>query len=318
MECRRTALIRLAAAVTSALVLAACAPSPEGLKRAAAAGAVYDPARPFPESAFTSNQGLSLHYRHWLPADGVTPRGRVLLIHGFGASTFSFRNQVPDLLAAGWELAALDHPPFGFSGKETDYSRFERATLLWAVPDALGWDGPVVLIGHSLGGQYAAAMAAERPERVSRLVILAGALRGVSMSPGAPALFGGFDEGSLERMIHDWFFVRDALARVAGRAVDDEVVDGYAAPYQVPGGSRALLAWTKGMRNQPAIPLGRIAAPCLLIWGRDDAVVPVGVGREAVRAIPGARLVELPGEGHIVHELRPDLVNPPILEFLAH
>jgi pimeloyl-ACP methyl ester carboxylesterase len=303
-----------------ALVLGSCV-SPADRARAAEAYAAYDPAKPFPESAFVESLGLRLHYRHWLPADAsgqaVAPRGRILLVHGFGASSFSFRNQVPALLAAGWEVATVDHPPFGFSDKGTDYSRFDRGALLWAVPDTLGWEEPVVLLGHSLGGQYIEAMAEGQPARVRALVFLAGAVRGYTEQPGAPGLFGGASAGFIDSMISNWGFVRDTLGRIAGRPVPDDMVDGYIAPFQATGGSAALAAWSKAMQAQPALHPETVKAPALLVWGAADTVVPLSVGRGLADLIPGARLVVLPERGHVPHEMDPAEVNAPLLEFLA-
>ncbi len=133
-----------------------------------------DPAKPFAESAFVESGGISLHYRHWMP--DRPPLGRIYLLHGFGSSTFSFRFLVPELLAAGWEVAAVDIPPFGYSDKSDALARlgYDRSQLLWAVPDSLGWKDPMVILGHSMGGQYAAAMAERYPNRVRGLDFLAG------------------------------------------------------------------------------------------------------------------------------------------------
>jgi pimeloyl-ACP methyl ester carboxylesterase len=291
-----------------------------GAETGAAAGtALAEPDQnlPFPESAFVVSAGLRLHYRHWLP--GSAPVGRILLIHGFGSSTFSFRFLLPELLAAGWEVAAVDIPPFGYSDKSEAPAKlgFDRGSLLWAVPDALGWKGGLVLLGHSMGALYATAMTEKNPERVAALVFLAGAVpvggKGASGPLRIPRLF----TGALDSFLHSRAAVGRLLGRFAGGVVPEAMIDGYFAPYQLPGGAKALLSWSEASAGQPPVHPERLAAPCLLVWGEKDRVVPVALGRKLAAAIRDSRLVVLPGLGHLAHELQSALVDPVIMAFLA-
>ena len=298
------------------LSLLSCVPASDR-ERARALAAAVDPSRPFAESRFVESDGLRLHYRHWAPEGGSA--GRILLLHGFGSSTFSFRFLVPDLLSAGWEVAAADIPPFGYSDKTGAVARsgYDRGRLLWAVPDALGWEGPVVLLGHSMGGLYITSMAERNPERVRGLVYLAGAVPVDGKAQAAAPFFARLFEGSLDSYLRSWSNVKAALRRFAGVDVPDAMVDGYAAPFQVPGGVRALLDWSKANARQAPVHPESLRTPALLVWGEEDGIVALRVGGKLATAIAGSRLVVLPGLGHLAHELQPEAVDPVLLGFLA-
>ena len=301
----------------SIALLSGCA-STSDLERARALGQAVDPDHPFAESAFVESQDLRLHYRHWVPS-GV-PVGRIVLIHGFGSSTFSFRFLVPPLLERGWEVAAVDVPPFGYSDKAAEKLRLptDRGRLLWAVPEALGWRDPVVLLGHSMGGLYATAMTEARPGAARALILLAGAVPTDGKAPAGAPFFAGLLGGFLEGSLHSWASVKSQLEGFAGKGVDipDAMVDGYAAPYQVPGGVKGLLAWSQAGGQAPVHP-ERLRLPVLLVWGEKDNTVPPKTGRELNRLIPSSRLVLLPGLGHLAHELQPDQVNAVVVSFLG-
>lgn len=314
--------------ILAALLLAGCA-STADLERTRALQAAVNPAHPFPESAFEVSQGLTLHYRHWAPRENHDaaparvpvsgPVGRILLIHGFGASTFSFRFMAPHLAEQGWEVAAVDVPPFGYSDKSAQRLAVpaDRGRLLWAVPDALGWEGPIVLLGHSMGGLYAATMAEAFPERTRALVLLAGAVPADGKAPAGAPWFAGLFRGFLESSLRDWSSVKAMLVRFAGKgaSIPDDMVDGYAAPFQMPGGVEALFAWSRAGGQAPVHP-ERLRMPALLVYGEKDTVVPPKTGRALAEVMPDGELALLPGLGHLAHELQPDRVHRTIDAFL--
>jgi pimeloyl-ACP methyl ester carboxylesterase len=62
--------------------------------------------------------------------------------------------------------------------------------------------------------------------------------------------------------------------------------------------------------------LGRIQAPTLLVWGQQDAMIPIANAADYIRAMPQATLVSRPGVGHLPHEEAPDRSLEPVLAFL--
>ncbi len=69
--------------------------------------------------------------------------------------------------------------------------------------------------------------------------------------------------------------------------------------------------------RDPLPPLRSIRAPTLLLWGEQDALIPIANAQDYLRALPDARLVSLPGVGHLPHEEAAAVALPPLRQFLA-
>ncbi|MFM8916003.1 MAG: alpha/beta fold hydrolase, partial [Candidatus Limnocylindrus sp.] len=115
----------------------------------------------------------------------------LLLIHGFGGSTFGYRDVMTPLAARGWHVIAIDLPGFGLSEKSwrRDYSHKAHATFALAVLDQLNIE-QAVLLGHSMGGNVISWMLALAPERVAGLAYIDAVVaqpRGSANSSPSPA-----------------------------------------------------------------------------------------------------------------------------------
>jgi len=139
------------------------------------------PEQPFPESNCVRIDDTLLHYRLWEPRGAM--QGKMLMVHGFGGSTFSWRHNVEPLTNAGYLVVAVDLPGFGFSDRSARdvYGQSERGALLWQLLEliensrghgGLGWH----LMGHSMGGGTVAAMSTQEPARTASVIFVAGAL----------------------------------------------------------------------------------------------------------------------------------------------
>jgi len=76
-------------------------------------------------------------------------------------------------------------------------------------------------------------------------------------------------------------------------------------------------AWITEMRSSPGLPVERIAAPTLLLWGDADPISPVAVGRHLQGRIAGSQLHVLPGGGHDLAITMADRVAPLIARHLS-
>jgi pimeloyl-ACP methyl ester carboxylesterase len=246
----------------------------------------------------------------------------LLLIHGLGSSIFTWRDLLRPL-AETHDVVAVDLPGFGGSSRPTDLSFAVLAGALEGLLVSLELEG-VTLVGNSLGGAVALAATASRPELVSRLVLIDAAgfggpeavprvVRWAASGPGGLLARSGAVRrvlvwGTLLQLFHD----RD---RVTAERVDE-----YLAPLERPGtvqSLRALLEAPASEWRRLEDVLGSVSAPTLIVWGEQDAWLPVAHAARFGSAIPGSRVVVLPGCGHLPQEERPADVLELIRGFAA-
>lgn len=243
----------------------------------------------------------------------------VVWLHGGGPGASGMSNFQVNLESFGdFTNFVFDFPRYGRSGREPVAGEIiGHATrgIVHAL-DALGIDR-VSAIGNSLGGGVAARMAAEHPERIDRLVLMApaGGMPDDMKLPedlpvGLKALFGYFVEGpDRERMrefcrlmVSDQSLVTEELVRSRYEASDREPEIDMADGPPVLGDNKPLL--------------GSIAAPTLCLWGREDNFLPVEWAMTFVRGISDCRLIVEPYCGHWVQYERRDAFNRFVGDFL--
>ncbi len=233
----------------------------------------------------------------------------VVLLHGFASSLYTWKDVLP-ALAAGHDVVAIDLPGFGGSSIPRPLQAASYPGVVLAVMDRLGLDRATV-VGNSLGGSVAVAVAGERPERVDRLVVIDSAgfnfrasdrpwmLRLVA-APGVAAV--------AERLPVRRRLVAAGLRQVFFRdeLVTEERIDEYAAPMLRPGAARAA-AELLGTPGPPdfAAQMARVRAPTLVVWGREDTWIPVAHSRRFTAAIAGSTAVVLEACGHMPQEEKP-------------
>ncbi|NBW32175.1 MAG: alpha/beta hydrolase [bacterium] len=244
----------------------------------------------------------------------------LLLIHGFGGSTYGYRDVMEPLAARGWHVIAIDLPGFGLSEKSwgRDYSHKAQATFALAVLDQLNVDR-AVLLGHSMGGNVISWMLALAPERVAALAYIDAAVAqpksGGSSSPSAAgALLEVPPIRRLARIVIRSTFTPATFGELLSSAfavksaVTPTLIAGYAASAQLRDWDLALLGIIRdGARNALPDSLASLSAaagapPTLILWGEDDSWVPLKSG-EVLRAdLPAAEWVVLTGVGHVPFE----------------
>ncbi len=243
----------------------------------------------------------------------------VVLIHGLGASMYSWRRNLAPLTAAGFRVVAFDNRGFGFSNRPpAGYTNAAYARLVVALLDSLRIP-EAVLVGHSMGGAIAAEVALAHPERVRGLALLDPAgfgvwqprLYRVARWPIVGALATGLrGRGFTARVL------RSAYAD-PGKVTEADV-DQYYAPVAQRDYGRALRGVLREFRFD-ALPgrLAAVRAPTLVLWGEQDRWIPPAVGRRLAAELPRGALVVLPGAGHAIQEEAPDAVNHLLITFLT-
>lgn len=263
--------------------------------------------------------GRPIHRAEWLDGGGVALRtvraGRgdttLLLLHGFGESLFTWR-AVVDPLSLRFRVVAPDLPGFGGSGKpDTSYSLPAMTARLSAFLDR--WTrGPVIAVGHSMGGELAAELALQRPDRIARLVLIAPAGWGVglggiadTMYPSKARAIGWYLSSRafiLPEHDADWLAEPDSAARYT--LVGDAAYRNATARILEEFDFRALRA-----------RFSAIHQPTLLIWGTLDPVIPYFLADSLAGAIPCSRLQTIGGALHRPQVEVPDTVVSLIQRF---
>lgn len=275
-----------------------------------------------PDSQFSELNNLQVHYK----SSGLGEPALILL-HGFGASLFSWREVQPEL-DANRLVIAFDRPAFGLTERplewedENPYAPETQAELTVRLMDHFGLQ-QAVLVGNSAGGTISMLTALKYPERVQALILIDPA---VYTGGGAPTLVQPLLQTPqmdhlgplIARRIQDWGmdFARSAWHDPS--RISAEVWAGYTKPMQANDWDRALWELTRasGGEDLPA-RLQELTLPVLVITGDDDRIVPTADSVRLASELPDARLVVIPECGHVPHEECPAPVLQAIEAFLA-
>lgn len=270
-----------------------------------------------PDSHFIEIDGLHVHYRY-VPYSGTESGDRplIVLLHGFGASLFSWR-EVAEPLAAYGNVVAYDRPAFGLTERplkwkgRNPYASESQVDLVVGLMDALGAK-QAVLVGNSAGGTIALQTALAHPQRVAALVLVSPAVYGGGGAPGwIKPLFwlpgvnhiGPLIAGRLGAEGDD--FIRSAW--YDDKAMGPEVLPGYRAPLAIKNWENALWELTKASSSSNlAERLRSITMPALVITGDTDRIVPPEQSQRLASELPDATLVIIPRSGHLAHEETPE------------
>ena len=249
----------------------------------------------------------------------------VILIHGFGTSAFLWRHVAPAITAAGHTAYAIDLFGHGESDRpfDADFGIAAQAEYLDAAMTALRVARGII-VGVDIGGNIALRLAATRPERVEKLVLI-----------NTPA----FDEvpardiSQMQRSTAKFAFrtTRGILGAapliegvLKGSVADPDthmpvkLIARYLAPFVGKDGVSHLLALASSIREEDMeeVDLRTIHVPALVLWGERDQWLDPKVADRLVNALPDGRLVRLPGAGRLIPEESPDRMNELLLDFM--
>ena len=247
----------------------------------------------------------------------------LLLIHGTGAATHSWRALAP-LLAERFTVIAPDLPGHGFT-RGRPVGGLSMRAMARAVAELIATleVKPAVIVGHSAGAAIAVRMVLDGGAAPAAIVGIGAALLPF---PGLAAkLFPTMAKLLFVNPLAPHFFAR--LARTAGETarflernmgsrIDAAGIAHYEALFSTPGHiSGALTMMADWDLDALARDLPRLATRLLLIHGDRDGAIPVSSASKAATMVGDGRLIELPGAGHLVHEERPDEVAAMIRKF---
>ncbi|MFN7641082.1 MAG: alpha/beta fold hydrolase, partial [bacterium] len=200
----------------------------------------------------------------------------------------------------------------------TDYRDARAIDMILALMDHLGVER-VTVVGHSMGGRIAWTFAAQHPQRVHKLVLVApdgyaSPRFGYGKQVEAPAMLGVMRHVLPRPLLH----ANLEKAYAQADALNESTVSRYHDLIRAPGARQAMLDRLRQTVLIPPEPaLRQIRAPTLLLWGESDAMIPLANAHDFLQAIPGSRLATLPAVGHLPQEEAPGASLRLVLAFLG-
>jgi pimeloyl-ACP methyl ester carboxylesterase len=294
-------------------------------------GFLYRTAAPLPFNQL--DYGVTTRTSDSAPRIAYTDTGNgpetIVLIHGLATNAGYFRYNVP-ALARHYRVIAVDLPGYGRSdkSKEFPYTLTFYAASVARLIEELGIQ-PAIVGGHSMGGQIAMILALQRPELVSRLVLIDPAgiesfragegewLRNALTIKGITDVPEDGIRRNLSQNFNEW--------RAEWEWMVEERVRLAKAP-EFAQFANAVVKSVGAMLDEPTSDrLGDIHQPVLIVYGEQDGLIPnpylhpgraAGVFEPAAAKFPNARVVAIPGAGHMSHVEQPARVNASIIRFL--
>lgn len=254
--------------------------------------------------------GGKIHYRD----EGNKNGPAILLIHG-SSSLLQTWEPLVELLGDRYRMISLDLQGHGLTGPrvDNDYSANAYISSALKVLDETGVES-AYWIGNSMGGWVSWRAGLAVPDRVKGVVLIdaSGAQTGEEIKPYLGARLARSTIGKwLLPQITPKFLVRSSLEEnfAQPERLTDELVTRYWELLRFPGNRAATLE--RG--NTPREPekwddIGTLKMPVLLLWGKQDKVIPPSHGQAFEAAIPGAKLIVYEDAGHLPMEETPEQV----------
>lgn len=245
----------------------------------------------------------------------------VVLLHGSGpgvSALANWRPVIPALTAAGHRAVAPDLIGFGGTVPPAghDYTMASWVEHVVDLLDVLGMDR-VDLVGNSFGGALALRLALDHPERVRRLVLMGSVGVPFELTPGLDTVWGyraGIPQmrAVLDTFAYDRSLISDELAELRYQASIEGGADRrFAAMFPAP-----RQRWIDAMAS-PEEEIRTLAAPTMLVHGRDDRVIPLATSLRLLELIPDAELHVFGRCGHWTQIERAADFNRLLVQFLA-
>ena len=300
------------------------------------------------ESKYWSYKDLRVHFR----VTGEESNPPIVLIHGFGASSDHWRNNAEIFASEGFRVFGIDLIGFGKSEQnlqskikhlENQFWANQLASFLDEIVD-IQKNGKVILIGNSLGALTAITTLSNRPELI-KTIIAAPLPEPVFVNPikfSFPnwllkvksflikIVFHLFPLKTLVNLISRTKLITFALQSAYFRSIsnDTELKRIVTVPARRVNAFKALRAMCIGMSNRPNSAKGPSIIekiknlpdrpPILLIWGKQDKLIPIFLARKLIKLHPWLKLTVVNEAGHCPHDELPKDFNQIVMKWLKN
>lgn len=274
-----------------------------------------------PDSKFIKIDNFSLHYKEYGNGDKI-----FLLIHGFGASTYSFR-EIFDPLSKLGKVYAIDLPGFGLTERVLSknlnfnpYSRTGQVEVIKRFLDSLDIK-KVIPIGHSMGGGVVTYFTIKYPQYVEKLIIVDGAIMDGVMGEGFVKFLktpiGKFLWTPLVKIFIKQIEKLKDIAYYDKSVITEEVYKNYKKVLNVKNWDTGLYElFISQEKLNLEEKLKEISTPTLIIWGEYDRVIPTDIGYKLNNLIKTSELKIMKNTGHVPHEEKPKDFIKILYEFI--
>ena len=237
----------------------------------------------------------------------------LILLHGLGGYAERWSNIIP-ILAKKFHLYVPDMIGYGQSDKPTaDYTPEYFARYVFDFMESLGIKN-TSMVGTSLGGQVVIECAATQNPTIKKIVLISPA--GI-MRKSTPVL----DAYTMAALYPTKEAIKNAYQMMVGegKQVSEISIERFLNNMSRPNAKMVFLSTLLGLKNAPDIfeKLERISIPTLLIWGRDDKLIPFEYSKQFVSAIKNCKFIPMDGCGHSPYVEDPEKLSELVMEFLA-
>ena len=274
------------------------------------------------DSKFVEVNGINVHYKTWGEGEPT-----FILLHGFGASIFSWR-EVTEPLSQYGTVIAYDRPAFGLTERplewegESPYGPQAQVDIVIGLMDKLGVE-KAILVGNSAGGTVSMQVALQHPDRVQALILVDAAVYAGGGAPSwsRPLLktpqmnhVGPLIARQLQAQGDE--FIK--LAFHDPSKVTADILEGYRKPLRAENWDKALWQLTVASEESGLVArLAEITMPTLVITGDDDRIVPTEQSLRLADELTNAELKVIAQSGHLPHEEKPVEFMQAVTEFLS-
>lgn len=279
------------------------------------------------EGKYLDIGGKNLYYEDY---NSTGEKGNIILVHGFGGSTFTYRNNISYLTDLDYRVVAVDLLGYGLSDKDyqSDYSHAIHANRLNNLLEKIEIN-KATFIGHSMGGSIVTHFVHLHPEKADKLILAAPAIDTQKTEVHLDTarifspllLYPPFQR--IARLSLRGYFFPDRVDKVLASAyfnqalLSQEIYQGYADRIVTGDWDLALLASTRDYSyNVIKFPLSDIDNKILIIAGKEDTWVPLDEIMQLRDEFENAELKVIAGSGHLPMEEKPEEFNQLVNEFL--